>query len=48
MNNAYESIYEMIEDNNGFNIEIIYYHKAMEFLLNNDNSLRDSLRLHLN
>ena len=45
MNNAYESIYEMIEDNNGFNIEIIYYHKAMEFLLNNDNSLRDSFEI---
>ncbi len=45
MNNAYESIYEMIEDSNGFNIEIIYYHKAMEFLLNNDNSLRDSFEI---
>ena len=45
MNNAYESIYEMIDENNGFDIEIIYYNKAMEFLSNNDNSLRDSLEI---
>ena len=45
MGNAYESIYEMIDENNGFDIEIIYYHKAMEFLLNNDNSLRESLEI---
>ena len=45
MNNAYESIYEMIDNNNGFDIEIIYYYKAMEFLLNNDNSLRESFEI---
>ena len=44
-NNAYESIYEMIDSNNGFNIEIIYYYNAMEFLSNNDNSLIDSLEI---
>ena len=41
----FNSICEMIEDNNGFDIEIIYYYKAMEYLSNNDNSLRDSLEI---
>ena len=45
MNNAYDSIREMIDRNNGFDIEIIYYNKAMEFLSNNDSSLRDSLEI---
>ena len=45
MGNAYESIYEMIDENNGFDIEIIYYNRAMEFLLNNDSSLRESLEI---
>ena len=43
--NAFDSIINMIDDNYGFNIEIIYYHKAMEFLSNNDNSLRDSFEI---
>ena len=43
--NAYDSIYEMIDDNGGFEIEIIYYSRAMEFLSENDPSLRESLEL---
>lgn len=43
--NAYQSIYDMIEDNNGFDIEIIYYSTAIEYLKNNDNSLRESLEI---
>ncbi len=45
MNNAYESIYEMIDENGGFNIEIIYNARAMEYLQENDSSLRESLEL---
>lgn len=44
-NNAYDSICEMIEDNNGFDVEIIYYSNAMEYLLNNDPSLQESLEI---
>lgn len=41
--NAFESICEMIEDKNGFDIEIIYYSRAIEFLAKNDPSLQISL-----
>ena len=43
--NAYQSIYDMIEDKNGFDIEIIYYSRAIEYLKNNDDSLRESLEI---
>ena len=42
---AFESIVDMINDNNGFNIDIIYYSKAIEFLSKNDPSLNESLSL---
>ena len=42
---AFDSIYEMIADNNGFDIDIIYYTNAMEYLSKNDNSLKESLNL---
>ena len=44
-NNAFDSIYEMIEDKNGFDIEIIYYSRAMEYLIRNDPSLTESLEI---
>lgn len=44
-NNAFDSIYQMIEDNNGFDIEIIYYSNAIEFLAKNDPSLHESLEI---
>lgn len=44
-NDAFSSIYEMIEDNNGFYIEIIYYSRAMEYLKENDPSLNESLEI---
>lgn len=43
--NAYESIYEQIQDNNGFEIEIIYYSNAIEYLKKNDSSLKESLEI---
>ena len=44
-NNAFDSIYEMIEDNNGFDIEIIYYSNAIDYLSENDPSLQESLNI---
>lgn len=43
--NAYQSIYEMIEENGGFHVEIIYYSKAIEYLKENDPSLHESLEI---
>lgn len=43
--NAYDSIYNMIEYSNGFDIEIIYYSRAIEYLSENDASLRESLAI---
>ena len=44
-NNPFDSIREMIEDNNGFDVEIIYYSKAMDYLRENDPSLQVSLEI---
>ena len=41
----FESICEMIEDRDGFNIEIIYYSNAIDFLAKNDPSLSESLEI---
>jgi intracellular sulfur oxidation DsrE/DsrF family protein len=43
--NSYDDIYNQVNDNNGFDIEIIYYSNAMEYLSNNDNSLRESIEI---
>jgi hypothetical protein len=45
LENPYDSIYDMIENNNGFDVEIIYYSNAMKYLMNNDNSLIESLEI---
>ena len=42
---AYDSIYNMICDNNGFDIEIVYYSKSMKYLMENDPSLQESLNI---
>ena len=41
----FDSITEMIEESNGFDVEIIYYARAMEYLTENDDSLQESLKL---
>lgn len=43
--NAFDSIYEMIDYNGGFNIEVIYYSNAIEYLSENDPSLMESVEL---
>ena len=45
MSNPFDSICQMIEDNNGFDIEIIYYSNAIDFLAENDASLHESLEI---
>lgn len=42
---AFNSICDMISDNNGFDIEIIYYSNAIKYLQANDPSLRESLEI---
>jgi hypothetical protein len=43
--NAYEFILEALQENGGFNVEIIYYARAMEYLKENDPSLQESLEI---
>ena len=42
---AFASIYEMIEENDGFNCEVIYYNNAIKYLQENDPSLSESLEI---
>ena len=44
---AYQSIYEMIDKNGGFDIEIIYYSNAINYLKENDSSLYESIEIAL-
>jgi DNA repair exonuclease SbcCD ATPase subunit len=41
----YNSLYDEIENSRGFDIDIIYYSSAMEYLSNNDPSLNESMAL---
>lgn len=45
LDDPYYSIENMIRDNNGFDIEIIYYTDAIKYLAENDCSLRNSLEI---
>ena len=40
---AFSSIYDMIDENDGFNCEVIYYSNAIKYLQENDPSLNESL-----
>ena len=42
---CFQDIYEELEESGFFNIEIIYHYKAMKYLLENDQSLQESLEL---
>ena len=42
---AFTSIYEMIEEKEGFNCEVIYYSDAIRYLQENDPSLNESLEI---
>lgn len=43
--NDYDDVYNSIEDANGFDVEIIYYRSAMEYLMQHDTSLSESLEI---
>jgi hypothetical protein len=43
--NSFDDIYDAIESNNGFEVEIIYYASAMDYLREHDTSLRESLEI---
>lgn len=43
--NSFEDVEQAIECANGFDVEIIYYATAMNYLIENDPSLRESLEL---
>ena len=40
---SFDEVYEAIDNNSGFNVEIIYYTYAMEYLMARDPSLRESI-----
>ena len=42
---AFNSIYDMIEENDGFNCEVIYYSNAIKYLQENDPSLKESFEI---
>jgi hypothetical protein len=47
LSNAFDSIYGQIDDAGGFNVEIIYYSNAIQYLSENDKSLMDSIGIAL-
>ena len=42
---SFDDVYEAIDNNSGFDVEIIYYTAAMEYLMARDPSLRESLEI---
>lgn len=42
---SYDDLYNQIEDSQGFDIDIIYYSNAIEYLSKNDPSLNESLSI---
>lgn len=45
LNNPFDSIQELLQENGDFDIEIMYYTEAIEYLRKNDPSLRNSLEI---
>jgi hypothetical protein len=43
--NAFDEILDLLENKNAFDIEIIYYKNAMDYLFKHDPSLTDSIEL---
>lgn len=42
---TFDDITSLIDDNNGFDVEIVYYSNAIKYLMENDPSLHESLEL---
>jgi len=45
---SFDDIYEAIENNLGFEIDIVYYSSAIEYLKENDSSLMESIEIAAN
>lgn len=43
--NDYDELEEKLSDECAFDVEIIYYYKAMEYLMENDTSLHESMEI---
>jgi phosphoenolpyruvate carboxylase len=43
--NSFDDVYEAIDNDRGFEVEVIYYTTAMEYLMERDPSLRESLEI---
>ena len=43
--NPFYSIYDLLRDTNAFNVDVIYYHEAINYLKEFDNSLKLSLQI---
>jgi len=43
--NSFDDIYDAIDNNSGFDVEIIYYASAMDYLRENDPSLGESMEI---
>lgn len=43
--NDYEELEYELQEQGAYDIEIIYYNKAMDYLMENDNSLRESMEI---
>tara|TARA_R110002072_G_scaffold104401_1_gene228840 strand:- start:1031 stop:1396 length:366 start_codon:yes stop_codon:yes gene_type:complete len=42
---TFNDLIDLLREGDAFNINIIYYHKAMQYLMDNDTSLCDSLNI---
>lgn len=42
---SFQDVYNQINEQGGFNVEIIYYSRAMQYLMDNDTSLYNSMQL---
>lgn len=43
--NDFDELFSQIQENGGFDIDIIYYYNAMKYLSENDTSLQESLEI---
>jgi hypothetical protein len=42
---SYDDLYDYLDENNLFQVDIIYYHKAIKYLMENDSSLTESMQI---
>lgn len=42
---TFDDLYELLDDNRAFEVEIIYYSEAIKYLMEHDASLRESMEI---